>query len=276
MGSVAGFLTRGLLAGLFAGLVAFGIAYVVGEPSVSSAIAIEESSGATHDHGAKPDGTSQDHDHAAGAPVEDQGHDTQVPRSIQSTLGLGTGTLVAGTVLGGLFGVLSAFAMGRFGGLSARASTVGVVGIGFVAISLVPSIGYPPNPPAVGEPDTIAIRTATYFVLVAISIIAAVVAVLVGRRLAHTWGSWYAALAAIAGFIVVITISVVLLPSFNEVPVDFPADVLFDFRRSTLTTQIALWGTLAVVLAELIHRHTKSARQTGPAVVSEPLPTASA
>ena len=37
------FLIRGLLAGLLAGFAAFAVAYVVGEPHVDSAIAIEES-----------------------------------------------------------------------------------------------------------------------------------------------------------------------------------------------------------------------------------------
>ena len=48
-------------------------------------------------------------------------HATEVPRSLQSTVGLLTGTVVAGVTLGGLVGVLSALALGRFGGLSVRA-----------------------------------------------------------------------------------------------------------------------------------------------------------
>ena len=56
--SARDFLVRGLLAGLFAGLVAFGVASVVGEPSVNAAIAIEESAAADpHEHGAVTDET---------------------------------------------------------------------------------------------------------------------------------------------------------------------------------------------------------------------------
>ena len=40
------FLVRGLLAGLIAGVVTFGVAYLVGEPPVASAIAFEESQSA--------------------------------------------------------------------------------------------------------------------------------------------------------------------------------------------------------------------------------------
>src|SRR5688500_4634322 len=80
MMSARDFLVRGLLAGLFAGLVAFGVAYVVGEPSVNAAIAIEESAGLDHDHPADESAASED----AGG--------TEVPRSLQSTLGLLTAT----------------------------------------------------------------------------------------------------------------------------------------------------------------------------------------
>ena len=44
------FLVRGLLAGLIAAFVAFGVAYVVGEPPVRAAIALEEAGGG-HSHG---------------------------------------------------------------------------------------------------------------------------------------------------------------------------------------------------------------------------------
>ena len=93
MTSARNFLIRGLLAGLFAGLVAVGVAYVVGEPSVNASIAIEESA------------------HGGGE---------LVPRSLQSTVGLLTGTAVAGVTLGGLVGVLSALALGRIDGLCQR------------------------------------------------------------------------------------------------------------------------------------------------------------
>ena len=42
--SARDFLIRGLLAGLIAAFAAFGVAYVVGEPSVRAAIALEDSS----------------------------------------------------------------------------------------------------------------------------------------------------------------------------------------------------------------------------------------
>ena len=106
-----------------------------------------------------------------------------MPRSLQSTLGLLTGLLVAGVTLGGLVGVVSAMAMGRFGRLTPRSTTLAVAAMAFVAVYVVPFLIYPPNPPAVGSGDTIGMRSALYFIFLAISLIAAVTAVLVGRRL---------------------------------------------------------------------------------------------
>ena len=242
MTSARQFLIRGLLAGLLAGVFAFAVAYVVGEPSIDAAIAIEEAGTEAH----------------AGGIAEEHAHEdpagTEVPRSLQSTAGLLTATAVAGTTLGGLVGVLSALALGRFGGLSPRLSTLLVAGIGFVSVYAVPFWAYPPNPPAVGDPDTIGTRTVLYFTVMAISVVAAVAGVLVGRRLAARWGSWWAGLAALGGYLLIMLVAIALLPGFDEVPADFPATVLYEFRTASFVTQLTLWAVLGVVLAELVHR----------------------
>jgi hypothetical protein len=171
------FLVRGLLAGLVAGIVCFAVAYVVGEPSVRASVALEAA------------------EHLGHGGHEETG--TVVPRSLQSTLGLLTATAVAGVTLGGLVGVLSALALGRFGRLGIRGSTLLVTGTGFVSVYVLPFVTYPPNPPAVGQAETIGYRTGLYVTMLAISVIAGVTALLVGRHLARRWGAWYAGLAAV-------------------------------------------------------------------------------
>lgn len=253
--AVRDLLVRGLLIGLLAGIAAFAVGYVVGEPSVNAAVGVEEaeSGGAGHSHAdqaAHPhgDAAGAGHEHAAG------GSETEVPRSLQSTLGLLTATGVAGTVLGGLVAVLSALALGRFGRLGVRGTVLLVTGLGFVAVYVLPFLTYPPNPPAVGRGDTIGYRTAVYFLFVAISLIAGVAAVLVGRRLAPQWGSWYATLATLGGYLVLTLAAAALMPSDDEVPADFPATVLYGFRRASFITQLTLWGVLGLGLAEAVHR----------------------
>lgn len=118
MPSARDFLVRDLLAGL----VCDAVGSLVGEPSIGHAVALE---------------------HSTELPM--------VPRSLQSTLGLLTATTVAGVTLGGLIGVLSAPALGRFGRLGVRATILVVTAVGFVAVQVLPGLGYPPNPPDVGH-----------------------------------------------------------------------------------------------------------------------------
>ena len=248
------FLVRGLLAGLIAAFVAFGVAYVVGEPPVRAAIALEEAGGG-HSHG--------------GEEAEEAPPAGEVPRSLQSTVGLLTGMLVAGVTLGGLVGVVSAIALGRFGRLTPRATTLAVAAMGFVAVYAVPFLIYPPNPPAVGSSDTIGMRSSLYFVSLAISLIATVTAVLIGRRLADRLGGWHAALVSIAGYIVVMLIVMALLPHYDEVPDTFPATVLYEFRQASFLTQLTLWTVLGVVLAEFVGRLSRRGATTTEQPVAE-------
>ena len=220
MTSARNFLVRGLLAGIVAGLVAFGVAYLVGEPSVNASIAIEESGGAAHDHAVITD------DHAAESSTSDEPAATEVPRSLQSTAGLLTATLVAGVTLGGLVGVISALALGRLGGLGVRGVTFSLPRSASSASSLLPYLAYPPNPPAVGHPDTIGMRSALYFIMVAISIIAAAHRSVGRAQARESMGRLVRNARRHRRLPLVTVTAIALLPTYNEVPADFPATVL--------------------------------------------------
>lgn len=242
------FLVRGLFAGLIAGVVGFGVAYAIGEPSVAASIAIEEASGG-HSHETGTAATEP----AAEEATEDNG--TQVPRELQSTLGLATGTLVLGTALGGFAGILTGLAMGRFGHRQTlRGTALAISGGAFVVVRLVPFLIYPPNPPAVGHGETIAYRTQLYFAMLALSVLAAVLALYVGRRLTARVGGWYAALIGVGIYLAVVVVALGVMPRYDEVPSDFPASLLFEFRQASLVVQAVMWGVIGVVLGELGHR----------------------
>lgn len=115
------FLINGLIAGLLGGLFAFLVAFGVGEPAIDDAIAVEEAAAApadteAHSHGAAPEGQSEEgaaHSHSHGD--EEAGG---ITRDHQAGPGLATATGLIGVILGGLVGIASAFAAGRFGQLS--------------------------------------------------------------------------------------------------------------------------------------------------------------
>lgn len=224
-----------MAAGLLAAVLAFVFASVFGEPQVDNAIAVEEST-AGHDHG-------------------DAGE--VVSRGVQSTLGLAVATGAYGLAFGGLFALAFAFAYGRIGTLSARA-TAAVLGAGaFLTVFLVPFLKYPANPPAVGQGETIDERTTWYFVMVLISVVAATMAAVLARRLAPRLGNWNSALAGALGYVVVMAVIAVVLPSINEVPPGFPASLLWDFRIASLGTQLILWAGIGLLFGVFTERRVR-------------------
>lgn len=214
-------LVRGLAAGLLAGIAALVVALLLGEPLVSQAIALETP-------------PSLD-DPAASVPV--------VSRLVQSTLGLAAAFVLYGVSLGGLFAV--AHALTR-----RRVSPATLAIIGFVTVTLVPFLKYPPNPPGVGVPDTLTHRTLLYLSLLLIS---PLLAVIVSRL------PWRCPFLAVAVFLVAITLVIVALPSINETPRDFPATLLWYFRLSSLATQLVMWCVLGLVLSPLPPNHPRPA-----------------
>ncbi len=239
------FLIRGLLAGLLAGIVTFLVAHQVAEPHVEAAIALEAS--------AAPAG-EEPHSHAEGTTGHSHGaEEASVSRGNQRTWGLLTGTLAIGVALGGLVAIVAAATLGRLGRLRPGQSTALVALIGFVAVALVPFWKYPANPPAVGSGDTIGDRTALYFGFLIVSVVAAVLATYAAVLLRERFGTYTGVVAGAAGYLIVVVVAGQLFASVNEVG-DFPADLLWLFRRSSLITLATMWGVLGVVLTGLVSR----------------------
>jgi hypothetical protein len=240
-------LIRGLLVGLAAGLAAFLVARLVGETAVSQAIALESGQVAGHA------GPAAEH-LAGGAEAEAE----PVSRAIQSTVGLLVATLAYGLALGGIFALVFAASQGRLGRFGPRPLAALLALGGFLTISVLPFLKYPANPPAVGDPETIDRRTGLYFMLVAIGLLLAYLAVLAGRRLTPRLGTWNAAIAGSLLFAVTAAVALRLLPGVDEVG-DFPAGLLWEFRLASLGVQLAAWATLGLLFGALTERALRNA-----------------
>ncbi|HUN53222.1 MAG TPA: CbtA family protein [Candidatus Sulfotelmatobacter sp.] len=230
---VGALLMRGMLVGLLAGLLAFAFAKAFGEPEVDKAIAFETRM-----------------DQAKGEAPEPE----LVSRKVQSSLGLLTGVVVYGTALGGLYSLVFAYAAGRVGRIGPRGLAALLALAGFIAVVLVPSWKYPANPPSVGNPETIGYRTELYFLMLAFSIAAMVLAVNLGMRLRRAYGAWNAALLGAAVFLLAVALAQLLLPDIDEVPAQFPAVVLWRFRMASFGIHAVLWTTLGLVFGWLAER----------------------
>jgi Probable cobalt transporter subunit (CbtA) len=256
------FLVRGMLVGIVAGLLSFGFLKVYGEPQVDRAIAFE-----TQQDEAKAAAEKDKAMKGMAMPEKDKGmamsadEPELVSRPVQAGIGLFTAVIVYCAAFGGLFGLAFAFAYGRLpGALTPQAVSVLLAASGFVAIYLVPNLKYPANPPSVGEPETIGMRTALYFIMIAISLAAMVGSAALKRLVAPRFGEWNATLAVTACYIVLVAIAFLLLPSVNEVPDEFPAVVLWNFRIASFGAQFIMWATLGLLFGALTQRAVEGNR----------------
>jgi hypothetical protein len=242
-------IARGLLAGAVGAVLAFVFARLCAEPVIARAIAFEdgrtdaEQAQGVHEHGAE-----------------------LFTRGVQSGAGLGFGVLLFGVAMGALFAVAFCVVYGRAGNVASRPLSALLAAGAFVAVYLVPFVKYPPNPPAVGQSDTIGARTGWYLLMVGVSVALAIGAVLLARRLADRFGGWNAALITAGVYVVVTAAVMVMLPTVDETPQPlrdasgaiiypgFPADVLYEFRLLSLATQLVLWVTIGLVFAPLAER----------------------
>jgi len=245
---VGGFVIRGLLVGIVAALLAFGFAKVFGEPAVGVAIQFE----AEHDEAER----AQQIKNGITPPAEEP---DMFSRSLQGGFGLLTGIVGLGAGIGAIFGVMFAFANGRLAGpglgkLGPPATSTLLAFYGIWSVYIIPALKYPPNPPAVGDPDTIKLRTGVYFLIIALSIASTVGALMLRSRLVPKFGAWNGAVLSLLTYIVVIAIIYLILPTINEVPEDFPATTLWQFRIASLGIQCVLWWGVGLMFGWLVER----------------------
>ncbi|MBV6661600.1 CbtA family protein [Pseudomonas yamanorum] len=232
-------LVRGMLVGLLAGILAFGFAKTFGEPQIDKAIAFE-------DQMAQMRGD---------APEEEL-----VSREVQSTFGLFTGVVVYSVSLGGIFALVFAYSLGRIGKVGPRGLAALLALAAFVTIIVVPGLKYPANPPSVGDPATIAQRTKLFFLMLLVSVAAAVIAINAARKLIASRGLWAGAILGVALYIVIVSVAGSLFPAINEVPEQFSAVLLWKFRVASLGIQLVLWTTLGLVFGAVAERKLSQPR----------------
>lgn len=239
----------GLLAGAVGAVLAFVFGRLCAEPVIGRAIAFEdgrtdvENAHGVHEHGAE-----------------------LFTRGVQSGPGLGFGVLIFGLAMGALFAVLFGVVYSRTETVQPQPLSLLLAAGAFGAVYLVPFVKYPPNPPAVGQSDTIGARTGWYLVMVLMSVVLAVGAVWLARRLADRFAAWNARLLAAGAYLVAVAVVAVLLPGVDETPEPlrdaagtiiypgFPADVLYEFRLLSLATQLVLWAGIGLVFATVVGR----------------------
>lgn len=252
----------GLLSGVVGAAIAFAFARVFCEPVIARAIDFEDGRiEASH---------TQGHQHQHGVEL--------FSRGVQENAGLGFGLLLFGAAMGALLAVVFCVAYGRRESAAPQTLSIRLAAATFVTVYLVPFVKYPPNPPAVGQANTIGTRTLSYLVVVAASVLLACLALWLARRLSPRQGAFNAYLLSAGAYTAGIAAIMLILPDAGETPQPmrddvgaivypgFPADVLYEFRLVSLGTQLVLWVTIGLVFAVLARRlldpHTQPERDS--------------
>ncbi len=225
---VSAYLRRGMAAGLLVGLLAGLFSFFAGEPAMDRAVALEEASSGPH-------------------------HEEVFSRSTQK-IGLFFATGLFGVTVGGIFGLAFALFRERIAARSDFERSVYLAGAIFAGAFLIPFLKYPANPPGVGDPSTIRERTAAYFALVALSLLAVLIAWLAARALkARGMETTRVRLVVGAELVVTVGLLFLILPAGPSAS-GFPAGLLWEFRLASLGTQLVFWAGLGPLFGLLCER----------------------
>ncbi|HZA47853.1 MAG TPA: CbtA family protein [Nitrososphaera sp.] len=159
------------------------------------------------------------------------------------------GEIVAGTILGlsigSLYGIVFAYTRGWISGNNNKKKALIVASIMWLVLFLMPALKYPPNPPTVGNPETIYDRQSLYVAFLAISGFSALGLAFLYRKIASSntkkaiVPSAYAAIMAGA---------YLAMPA-NPDPINAPIDLVIGFRITSGITISMFWALLGVIFA---------------------------
>ncbi|HEX2298585.1 MAG TPA: CbtA family protein, partial [Pseudonocardiaceae bacterium] len=134
-----------------------------------------------------------------------------------------------------------------------RAVTLALAG--FVAVSLLPGLKYPANPPAVGDPETVGTRTLYYLSFLVAAVVLTLVVLAVSRRApAHCPASWTGTASVVLLVLGYALLGAVWPAGPDEIPADVPAGLIWQFRLSSLAELAAVWATLGLVTGLVLER----------------------
>ncbi|UNS97194.1 CbtA family protein [Streptomyces tubbatahanensis] len=236
-------LGRGLAAGGLAGLASGLFSLVLAEPLMDRAIRLEEQRSATEAAGH----AGHAHSHAGEA-------EELFSRGTQH-LGLLVTAVVAGLAIGVFFTVAYALVHRAAPPGDGRGwqRSMGVAGAGLLALSLLPALRYPANPPGVGDGGTVTERQALWLAALVIGVLGMVLAHQVHLRLGRSGRGLPVRQSAAAAAVVATLAALFLLPD-NPDAVPVPATLLWDFRVLSLGAHLVLWGVLGALFAAPLPR----------------------
>ena len=245
-----------VLLGALAGLAGAAFHSVATEPRIDEAIAIEEAEAAAAGPGADHDG--------------DDGEEVTVSRSDQRGAGLFAAYALTGAAFGLFLAITSLSLRTTTGGPFRRVAVSGAILAG--AVSLAPWLKYPPNPPAVGDPDTVGERERLYVLTIVLAALAlAGLAHLSARLRRAGWPDDRRIAAVVAAGVVAFGVVFAALPPSPDA-VGVPANLVWQFRLNSLTGNLLVWTLLTLGLGLVWTEAARSAARAAGSAAQNSMP----
>ena len=164
------------------------------------------------------------------------------------------GEIIAGTILGlsigSLYGIVFAYTRGSISGTNNnKKKALLVAGIMWFVLFLMPALKYPPNPPAVGDPETIYYRQSLYVAFLAISGFSALGLAFLYRKMvmASSNNTKKKAIIIIPSAYAAIMAGAYLAMPANPDAINAPIDLVIGFRITSAITISMFWALLGVI-----------------------------
>jgi predicted cobalt transporter CbtA len=167
------------------------------------------------------------------------------------------GEIIAGTILGlsigSLYGIVFAYTHGSISATNNnKKKALIVAGIMWLVLFLVPALKYPPNPPAVGDPETIYYRQSLYIAFLAISGFSALGLAFLYRKMMMVASSSNTKKKAIIILIPSALYAAIMAGAFlampaNPDPINAPIDLVIGFRIASAITISMFWALLGII-----------------------------
>lgn len=158
-------------------------------------------------------------------------------------------SVILGVATGSLFGAVFAISKDSIPGKNYISKSIILAVIMWAVLYMIPFIKYPPNPPAVGDPDTITIRTILYIVLVVASALGAVVFAKITTQIIKTkkTNSKNATCIGIVSYVAFVTTLCILLPSNPDPTPQLSSDLLDGFRVASAIGIASFWISIGAI-----------------------------
>ena len=164
--------------------------------------------------------------------------------------------VVLGTSVGALFGLVFALSRNSLPGNNDVKKALVLAGIMWFTMFLIPFLKYPANPPTVGDPETVVLRSILYLSFITISGFGAFASYKLSQKFQNN-----RKLVALIGYGIFISVVFFTMPE-NPDEITAPMDLVNEFRVMSFLGVTSFWVSIGVILGFFWNRFSPNKETT--------------